>query len=60
MNVSTHQKKKDREKTGKKEAGEKERIQSTDFSEVVCFPFAVVERVPRRKNGLYEESARGN
>ena len=55
MNVAAHQK---NEKTAKRKAG-KERRQA-NFKEAVCYPSAVVQGAARRKNGLCEESARGN
>ena len=39
MNVAAHQ---DKEKTGKRKAGE-ERRQETDFKEAACCPFAAVQ-----------------
>ena len=42
-----------REKTG-------EERRQADFKEAACYPSAVVRRAARRKNGLYEGSARGN
>ena len=55
INVAAHQ-----NKTGKREAGEQERKQSTDFWEAACCPSAVVQRAARRKNGLYEGCARSD
>ena len=43
----------------RRRAGE-ERRQSTDFKEAACCPSAVVHDAARRKNGLCEESVRGN
>ena len=42
---------------GKREAGEEERKQSTNFREDACCPSAVVQRAVRLKIGLYEGSA---
>ena len=58
MNIATRQEKEKNEKTGKKKAGE-ERKQA-NFKDAVCCPSAVVQGAARRKNGLYEGSARGN
>ena len=58
MNVATHQEKEKNEKTGKRKAGEERR--QFDFKEAACYPFAVVQGVERRKNGLCKGSARGN
>ena len=57
MNVTAHQKKKNKEtKTGKRKADE--RRQATDFKEAVCCPSAVVQGAAQRKNDLCERSAR--
>ena len=37
-----------------------EKRQATDFKEDACCPSAVIQGAERRKNGLYEGSARGN
>ena len=58
MNVAAHQEKEKNEKTGKRKAG-KERRQA-NFKEAVCYPSVVVLEAAWRKNGLCEESARGN
>ena len=60
MNVAAHQKKKQNEKTGKREAKKEERKQPTDFGETSCCPCVIVQRAARRKNGLYKGSARGD
>ena len=48
MNVDAHQEKKN-EKASKREAGEEERKQSTDFREPACWPSAVVQGAARQK-----------
>ena len=58
MNVAAHQEKEKNEKTGKRKAGV-ERIHA-NFKEAACYPYVVVQRAARRKNGLCEGSARGN
>ena len=58
MNVAAHQEKEKNKKTGKRKAGEDRR--QADFKEAACYPSAVVQGAARRKNGLCEESARGN
>ena len=47
INIAAHQEKKKNEKTSKRRAGE-ERRQSTDFKEVVCCPFAVVQSTAKK------------
>ena len=55
MNVVAHQ---DKEKTGKRKAGEQRR--QADFKEAACYLSAVVQGAARQKNGLCEGSTRGN
>ena len=59
MNVAAHHKKEKNEKTGKRKEGE-EKKQATDFKKAACCPSAVVQGAARKKNDLYEGSARGN
>ena len=59
MNIAVHQENDNHEKMGKREA-RKGRKQSTDFKKTTCCPHAVLQKAIQRKNGLCEESARGN
>ena len=59
MIVSAYQEKKENEKTGKREAGEEERKQSTDHRKAACCPSAVFQTVAQQKNGLYERECPG-
>ena len=38
----------------------KGRRRQADFKKAACYPSAVVQGAARRKNSLFEESARGN
>ena len=58
MNVAAHQEKEKNEKTGKRKAGLERR--QANFKKAACYPSAGVQAAARRKNGLYEGSARGN
>ena len=58
MNVAAHQEKEKNDKTGKRKAGVERR--QANFKEAACYPSAGVQAAARRKNGLYEGSARGN
>ena len=59
INVAAHQGRGNNEKTGKGKAGEKRR-QATYFKETACCSSVVVQGTARQKNGLCDESARGN
>ena len=58
MNVAANQEKENNEKTGKRKAGVEKK--QANFKEATCYPSAVIHGAARRKNGLYEGSARGN
>ena len=59
MNVAAHQGRGNNEKTGKGKEGE-ERRQATYFKETACCSSVVVQGTAWQKNGLCNESARGN
>ena len=58
INVAANQEKENNEQTGKRKTGEERR--QADFKEAACYPSAVVQGAARRKNGLFERSARRN